>query len=124
MWIHPRESCPRTLSLPHTPSSRVCLGWACTNHPPHPTPTFLHQVMLGWAWTDRQSYAAFMEEANAAPPGLRPVLQQLAMLYGLSRLEAGVECYLSTGGCHPGLAVLRTSASRRFCCCCYCCSSF
>lgn len=86
--------------------------------------------MLGWAWTDRQTFAAFAAEAAAAPPSLRPALRwaqrymlqcfqgllprlasqtskpcpapsacsTLCLLYGLSRIEAGVECYLSHGG--------------------------
>lgn len=62
------------------------------------------QTMLGWAWTDRHSYAAFAAEAKAAPAALRPALGLLCMLYGLTRLEAGAECYLSAGNWGPGLA--------------------
>lgn len=62
-----------------------------------PAPRPPHQVTLGWAWTDRFTYEAFAAEAAAAPPGLRPALGLLLQLYGLSRIEAGVECYLSTG---------------------------
>ncbi|KAL4422831.1 hypothetical protein ABPG75_009028 [Micractinium tetrahymenae] len=54
-------------------------------------------VTLGWAWTDRYTYEAFAAEAAAAPAGLRPALGLLLQLYGLCRIEAGVECYLSTG---------------------------
>lgn len=54
-------------------------------------------VMLGWAWTDRFTFEAFAAEAAAAPPALRPALGLLLQLYGLSRLETGVECYLSAG---------------------------
>lgn len=54
-------------------------------------------VLLGWAWTDRFSYEVFCAEAAAAPASLRPALRLLCQLYGLSRLEAGVECYLAAG---------------------------
>ncbi|KAL4448859.1 hypothetical protein ABPG77_007576 [Micractinium sp. CCAP 211/92] len=54
-------------------------------------------VTLGWAWTDRYTFEAFGAEVAAAPPGLRPALALLLQLYGLSRIEAGAECYLSTG---------------------------
>lgn len=54
-------------------------------------------TQLGWAWTDRHTFAAFQAEAAAAPPQLQPALNLLALLYGLTRIEAGVECYLSTG---------------------------
>ncbi|KAI7838260.1 hypothetical protein COHA_007949 [Chlorella ohadii] len=54
-------------------------------------------TQLGWAWTDRHTFAAFQAEAAAAPAALQPALNLLALLYGLTRIEAGVECYLSTG---------------------------
>lgn len=64
------------------------------------------QVTLGWAWTDRYTFEAFGAEVAAAPPGLRPALALLLQLYGLSRIEAGAECYLSTGGL-PGCLQLQ-----------------
>lgn len=33
------------------------------------------QVTLGWAWADRQSYAAFAAEADQAPASIKPALQ-------------------------------------------------
>lgn len=54
-------------------------------------------MALGWAWADRQSYAAFAAEAAKAPAGIRPALQALCLLYGLLRLEAGAETYLAMG---------------------------
>ena len=45
-------------------------------HPPCPraAPARSRQTQLGWAWTDRQSYAAFKAEAAAAPAALLPAL--------------------------------------------------
>ncbi|PSC76022.1 acyl-oxidase [Micractinium conductrix] len=54
-------------------------------------------VLLGWAKTDSWSYATLAFEAARTPAALRPALSLLCQLYGLSRVEAGAECYLSTG---------------------------
>ena len=60
-------------------------------------PTNHLQVLLGWAKTDSWSYATLAFEAARTPAALRPALSLLCQLYGLSRVEAGAECYLSTG---------------------------
>ncbi|KAL4857436.1 Acyl-coenzyme A oxidase 3 [Chlorella vulgaris] len=72
-------------------------------------------VTLGWAWTDRWSFDAFAAEAAAAPPALRDSLQLLCLLYGLARLEAGVECYLSAGALSPAAVKLLHSRVNELC---------
>lgn len=48
----------------------------CTPYPqPQPTPRYALQTQLGWAWTDRHTFAAFQAEAAAAPPQLQPALK-------------------------------------------------
>lgn len=66
-------------------------------HRPACRPVSCPQTTLGWAWTDRYSFDAFAREAASAPAALREPLSLLCLLYGLCRLEAGVECYLSAG---------------------------
>jgi acyl-CoA oxidase len=60
-------------------------------------------VLLGWASVDAATHADFLEEARGAPPPLRPALERLALLYGLSRVEAGLPDLLA-GGALPGAA--------------------
>jgi acyl-CoA oxidase len=60
-------------------------------------------VLLGWAAVDLSTYDAFVEEVAAAPAALRPALSRLCLLYGLSRVESGMESYLA-GGALPGAA--------------------
>lgn len=40
-----------------------------------PFPAPLPQTQLGWAWTDRHTFAAFQAEAAAAPAALQPALK-------------------------------------------------
>lgn len=54
-------------------------------------------VALGWAAVDRQTFDTFASEAEKAPVELRASLELLARLYGLSRVEAGLTCYLASG---------------------------
>ena len=61
-------------------------------------------VQLGWASVDASSYKIFLEEVESAPVAWRSTLRTLALLYGLSRVETGLACYLA-GGALPGAAV-------------------
>lgn len=61
-------------------------------------------VDLGWATVDASSLQTFMEEVQSAPPAWRSTLNTLALVYGLSRVEAGLAGYLA-GGALPGSAV-------------------
>ena len=40
-----------------------------------PSPPPPPQTQLGWAWTDRHTFAAFQAEAAAAPAALQPALK-------------------------------------------------
>ena len=53
--------------------------------------------MLGWAYVDAASHATFAAEAARAPAALRPALGLLCQLYGLHRVEEGLETYLAAG---------------------------
>ncbi|KAL4517722.1 hypothetical protein Ndes2526B_g02124 [Nannochloris sp. 'desiccata'] len=63
-----------------------------------------HLVALGWAAVDSSSYETFVEEIKNAPYAWRDTLSMLALLYGLSRVEKGLSCYLA-GGALPAAAV-------------------
>lgn len=54
-------------------------------------------VTLGWASVDRQSFEAFAAEVERAPEALRGALGLLCSLYGLCRVEKGLETYFATG---------------------------
>lgn len=55
-------------------------------------------ITLGWAAVDTVTFDSFVEEIESAPESWRSTLYALALLYGLSRVEAGMTCYLSRGG--------------------------
>lgn len=57
-------------------------------------------VTLGWAYVDAVSYGILLEEAEQAPARLRPALEKLCLLYGLSRIEKGMITYLAGGVVH------------------------
>ncbi len=61
-------------------------------------------VALGWAAVDSSSYDTFIDEIKNAPFAWRNSLSQLALLYGLSRVEKGLSDYL-VGGALPATAV-------------------
>lgn len=61
-------------------------------------------VALGWAAVDSSSYKTFVEEIKNAPYAWRNTLSMLSLLYGLSRVEKGLSCYLA-GGALPAAAV-------------------
>lgn len=54
-------------------------------------------LKVGWAEVDASTFDTFREEATGAPPALREVLSLLCLLYGLSRVEGGLETYLAGG---------------------------
>lgn len=83
-------------------------GAGASSAAPRPDP----QTALGWAWTDRQAYAALAADVEAAPASIRPALHTLLLLYGLSRIEAGAECYLSMGGLQGGAGCCRAWLGR------------
>ena len=56
-------------------------------------------MTLGWASVDRQSFEAFAAEVERAPEALRGALGLLCSLYGLCRVEKGLETYFATGEC-------------------------
>lgn len=52
-----------------------------------------------------------------APGSLRPALELLARLYGLSRVDAGMTCYLGSGALPPsGPAAVRRQVSTNITC--------
>jgi acyl-CoA oxidase len=61
-------------------------------------------IALGWAAVDASSYETFIDEIKSAPVAWRNSLAQLALLYGLSRVEKGMTDYL-VGGALPATAV-------------------
>ena len=61
-------------------------------------------VQLGWATVDASSYGTFLDEVETAPGAWRSTLSTLALLYGLTRVESDLSCYLA-GGALPGNAV-------------------
>ena len=61
-------------------------------------------VQLGWASVDSSSFKIFSDELETAPDELRYDLERLCVLYGLSRVEAGLTTYLQYGVL-PGKAV-------------------
>lgn len=61
-------------------------------------------VQLGWASVDISSFKIFSEELETAPEELKYDLERLCVLYGLSRVEAGLTTYLQYGVL-PGKAV-------------------
>lgn len=61
-------------------------------------------VVLGWASVDHVTQDMFQEELHGAPVAWRALLSKLSLLYGLSRVESGLACYL-TSGALPGSAV-------------------
>lgn len=61
-------------SLP--PHPHMCIPYPNANLNPNPNPPrYALQTQLGWAWTDRHTFAAFQAEAAAAPPQLQPTLK-------------------------------------------------
>ena len=54
-------------------------------------------VLLGWSYVERLAFATFTEEIASAPSSAQGVLRQLALLYGLTRLERGLAFYLASG---------------------------
>lgn len=54
-------------------------------------------VLLGWSYVERVAFAAFNEELATAPGEARGPLTQLALLYGLSRIERGLAFFLASG---------------------------
>lgn len=61
-------------------------------------------VLLGWAAVDASTYETFGQEVSSAPVAWRATLEKLVLLYGLSRVESGLSCYLA-GRALPGLAM-------------------
>jgi len=61
-------------------------------------------VSLGWAAVDATTFESFRDEIKSAPAAWRATLSTVALLYGLSRVEAGLQSYLA-GGALPGAAV-------------------
>lgn len=61
-------------------------------------------VELGWASVDSDTYAIFVEELKTVPSDWKISMERLCMLYGLSRIEAGLATYLEHGVL-PGQAV-------------------
>ncbi len=58
-------------------------------------------VSLGWSYVERVAFAAFTEEIASAPHNAKSVLQQLAALYGLTRIERGLSFFLASGPRRP-----------------------
>lgn len=54
-------------------------------------------LVLGWADVDLSTFDTFVKEINSAPYMHRESLNDLCLLYGLSRIEAGAETYLEHG---------------------------
>lgn len=55
-------------------------------------------ITLGWAAVDAVTFDSFVEEIKSAPQSWQSTLNALALLYGLTRVESGMTCYLSRGG--------------------------
>lgn len=54
-------------------------------------------VALGWSYVERVAFQAFTEELQTAPESAYSALQQLATLYGLTRVERGLAFFLASG---------------------------
>ncbi|GIL55049.1 hypothetical protein Vafri_10685 [Volvox africanus] len=54
-------------------------------------------VSIGWASMERFCHANFLQELDRAPESLRPALELLAQLYGLSRIQRSLDFYLAVG---------------------------
>lgn len=61
-------------------------------------------VALGWAAVDVTTFDSFVDEVRSGPAAWREPLSDLALLYGLHRVESGLQCYLAAGAL-PGNAV-------------------
>lgn len=58
-------------------------------------------LALGWAYVDALTFDVFNEELSSAPKEARPALDQLAILYGLTRVELGLASYLASDAVTP-----------------------
>lgn len=62
-------------------------------------------VDLGWASVDASTFDTFRKEVETAPLEWQGKLSELALLYGMSRVEVGLADFLA-GGALPGAGVV------------------
>lgn len=67
-------------------------------------------VLLGWSYVERVAFSAFVEELASAPREAEGPLRQLALLYGLTRIERGLAFFLSSGQWELQLLITLISA--------------
>ena len=72
-------------------------------------------VDLGWAYVERLCFQVFSEELSTAPAAAKSALQQLATLYGLSRLERGLAFFLASGALRQQQAAAVRAAVNSLC---------
>ena len=72
-------------------------------------------VALGWAYVERLCFQVFSEELSTAPAAAKSALQQLATLYGLTRLERGLAFFLASGALRQQQAAAVRAAVNSLC---------
>ena len=73
-------------------------------------------VALGWSYVERIALEGFVEELSSAPAAAAGALRQLAVLYGLTRIERGMAFFLASGaleGAHAAMVRRHVNAGCR-----------